>query len=177
MRLTRFSDIGLRVLMYLAHAQGERLVTVSEVSDQFELPRNHVVKVVGALAKQGWIDAIRGRNGGIRLAVDPAELRTGGVLRILEGDREALDCEGLECFLAQDCQLRNALRQGLDAFYTAMDAYTLAQLVGADTGERIIQLHRRFTGMLPAESADGASGRAETTPDADASKSTTAAVA
>jgi len=151
MRLTRFSDIGLRVLMYLARAEQERLVTVSEISGQFKLPHNHVVKVVGALAKQGWIEALRGRNGGVRLAIEPNGLRIGAVLRILEGNREALDCEGLECFLAEECHLREALRQGLNAFYSAMDAYTLDQLVDSGTGERIVQLHRRFGQSRPAE--------------------------
>lgn len=162
MRLTRFSDIGLRVLMYLARAEQERLVTVSEISGQFKLPHNHVVKVVGALAKQGWIEALRGRNGGVRLAIEPNRLRIGAVLRMLEGNREALDCEGLECFLAEECHLREALRQGLNAFYSAMDVYTLDQLVGSGTGERIIQLHRRFgQGRLGDDSANAALSKAD----------------
>lgn len=144
MKLTRFSDIGLRVLMYLAKETRTQPVTVAEVAQQFDVPHNHLVKVVGTLAKTGWIDAVRGRNGGIRLAVDPAELRIGSVLRLLEGDDEVVDCEGIGCRLSGDCRLRGALREGVRAFYQAMDVYTLAEILNGSTGEQIVRMHRNF---------------------------------
>ncbi|HEX2605168.1 MAG TPA: Rrf2 family transcriptional regulator [Oxalicibacterium sp.] len=144
MRLTRFSDIGLRVLMYLAREPRTTSVTVAEVAMQFDIPHNHLVKVVGAMAKRGWIDAMRGRHGGIRLAVNAAEIRIGTVLRALEGDNEAVDCEGIGCRLAGDCALRDALRRGVEAFYQAMDEYTLGQIIGGNTGEHIVKMHRSF---------------------------------
>jgi Rrf2 family nitric oxide-sensitive transcriptional repressor len=144
MRLTRFSDIGLRVLMYLAREPRTTSITVAEVASQFDIPHNHLVKVVGAMAKRGWIDALRGRHGGIRLAISADDIRIGMVLRALEGDLEAVDCEGIGCRLADDCTLRNALRRGVQAFYNAMDEYTLAQMVGGNTGEHIIKMHRSF---------------------------------
>lgn len=145
MKLTRFSDIGLRVLMYLAKETRTPPVTVSEVSQQFDVPHNHLVKVVGTMAKMGWIDAVRGRNGGIRLAIDADSLRIGSVLRVLEGDNEAIDCEGIGCRLSSDCKLRTVLRSGIEAFYSAMDEYTLADIVGGNTGEYIVKMHRSFT--------------------------------
>jgi Rrf2 family nitric oxide-sensitive transcriptional repressor len=144
MKLTRFSDIGLRVLMYLAREPRNTSVTVAEVSSQFDVPHNHLVKVVGAMAKLGWIDAVRGRNGGIKLAVSAADIHIGTVLRALEGDAEAVDCEGIDCRLAGDCALRNALKCGVDAFYKAMDEYTLATIVSGNTGEYIVTMHRAF---------------------------------
>ena len=146
MRLTRFSDIGLRVLMYLERA-GERSqpVTVSEIAQQFDIPLNHLVKVVGQLAKLGWIQATRGRNGGLRLAADPARLSIGQVLRKLEGDEdELIDCEGSNCALKMDCQLRGMLRAGMRAFYEAMDQYTLAQVTAGGAGEQVVRMHRMF---------------------------------
>jgi Rrf2 family nitric oxide-sensitive transcriptional repressor len=146
MRLTRFSDIGLRVLIYLERA-GERPhpVTVAEIGAQFEIPLNHLVKVVGQLAREGWITATRGRNGGLRLAADPATLTIGQVLRKLEGEEnELVDCEGTSCVLKLDCTLRGMLRAGMRAFYVAMDRYTLAQAVSGATGEQVIQMHRMF---------------------------------
>jgi Rrf2 family nitric oxide-sensitive transcriptional repressor len=146
MRLTRFSDIGLRVLIYLERA-GERPhpVTVAEIGAQFEIPLNHLVKVVGQLAREGWITATRGRNGGLRLAADPATLTIGHVLRKLEGEEnELVDCEGTSCVLKLDCTLRGMLRAGMRAFYVAMDRYTLAQAVSGATGEQVIQMHRMF---------------------------------
>jgi Rrf2 family nitric oxide-sensitive transcriptional repressor len=146
MRLTRFSDIGLRVLIYLERS-GERSspVTVAEIGSQFDIPLNHLVKVVGQLAKMGWIKAMRGRNGGLRLMADPATLTIGQVLRKLEGDGDDLvDCEGTNCALKMDCQLRGMLRAGMRAFYEAMDRYTLAQVTSGATGEQVIRMHRMF---------------------------------
>lgn len=144
MKLTRFSDIGLRVLMYLARETRSPSVTVAEVAMQFEVPHNHLVKVVGALAKMGWIDAVRGRNGGIRLANSADTLRIGTVLRVLEGDTEMVDCVGIGCRLSGDCLLRNALQVGVEAFYTAMNQYTLADIVSGNAGEQIVSMHRNF---------------------------------
>lgn len=149
MRLTRFSDIGLRVLMYLAREVRQPAVTVAETALQFNVPHNHLVKVVGAMAKLGWIDAMRGRNGGIRLAVPAETLRIGAVLRALEGDSEAVDCEKIGCRLAGDCLLRDALRAGVDAFYAAMDRYTLADLVHGNTGMQIVRMHQAFLQQAP----------------------------
>lgn len=145
MRLTRFSDIGLRVLIYLARA-GERrsAVTVAEIGAQFDLPVNHLVKVVGQLARAGWVSAVRGRNGGLRLAADPAVLTIGTVLRELEGESELVDCDGSGCRLAGDCLLRSALKAGMRAFYDAMDGYTLARLTDGATGDQIVSMHRAF---------------------------------
>jgi len=138
--------------MYLEHA-GERPhpVTVAEIGKQFDLPPNHLVKVVGQLAKLGWVQATRGRNGGLRLAADPGRLTIGQVLRKLEGDEDELvDCEGTSCALRMDCQLRGMLRAGMRAFYTAMDAYTLSQATAGATGEQVIRMHRMFWTQTPA---------------------------
>lgn len=145
MRLTRFSDIGLRVLIYLEGAsQRPAPVTVAEIGAQFEIPVNHLVKVVGHLARAGWISATRGRNGGLRLLANPATLKVGVVLRELEGDAELIDCEGSGCRLSMDCHLRGALAAGMRAFYDAMDRYTLAQITAGGTGEQIVRMHRMY---------------------------------
>ena len=148
MRLTRFSDIGLRVLIYLERAGDARSpVTVAEIATQFGVPDNHLVKVTGHLARAGWVSATRGRNGGLRLSADPATLRIGTVLRELEGESELVDCVGLGCQLAGDCTVREALKAGMRAFYEAMDRYTLAQMTQGATGEHIIRMHRSFSGQ------------------------------
>lgn len=145
MRLTRFSDIGLRVLIYLERV-GERVhpVTVAEIAAQFTIPQNHLVKVAGHLARAGWVHALRGRNGGLRLAADPQQLTVGQVLRELEGDHELVDCEALRCALHFDCQMRRALKAGMRAFYQEMDRYTLASITAGSTGEQIVEMHKMF---------------------------------
>lgn len=144
MKLTRFSDIGLRVLMYLARNPDGSSVTVAEVASQFDVPHNHLVKVVGAMAKLGWVDAVRGRNGGIRLAGKAEDIRVGAVLRGLEGDAEAIDCEGIDCRFSGDCTLRHALKCAVDAFYKSMDEYTLTSIVNESMDEQIIVMRRSF---------------------------------
>lgn len=146
MRLTRFSDIGLRVLMYLAREADATRITVADISSYFDIPHNHLVKVVGALVKLGWVGAARGRNGGIHLAADPGAIRVGAVLRALEGHEEVVDCEGLQCRLAADCVLRGALRAGMDAFYVAMDRYTLGDIASGGNGEQVMTWHRSMLG-------------------------------
>ncbi|MFT5534963.1 MAG: Rrf2 family nitric oxide-sensitive transcriptional repressor [Burkholderiaceae bacterium] len=145
MRLTRYSDIGLRVLIYLARTGvRESPVTVAEIAGQFDIPINHLIKVAGHLARTGWVDAIRGRNGGLRLAVNTKALQVGTILRELEGDDELSDCEGLACHLRKDCILRAALKAGMQAFYAAMNTYTLYDLCEGKTGEQIILMHSSF---------------------------------
>lgn len=145
MRLTRFSDIGLRVLMYLTRAGDDRApVTVAEIAGQFDIPQSHLVKVVGQLVRAGWLQATRGRNGGIRLNTDPRTLRIGVVLRELEGTNELADCEGQDCRLSRSCILRGALKAGQDAFFAAMDAYTLDDIAGSGTGEAIVRMHASY---------------------------------
>jgi Rrf2 family nitric oxide-sensitive transcriptional repressor len=148
MRLTRFSDIGLRVLIYLARAGDDRApATVGEIAQQFDVPANHLVKVVGQLARAGWIKAMRGRNGGLTLNADPMTLRIGVVLRELEGDDELVDCETGNCQLRGNCLLRSALAVGKNAFYDAMDRYTLADITKGAVGEQIVMMHRNFIRM------------------------------
>ncbi len=154
MRLTRFSDIGLRVLIYLARngkAQAA-LVTVAEIAEQFELPVNHLVKVVGELARAQWVLAVRGRHGGLRLVADPARLKVGQVLRLLEGDGVLIDCDGTGCQLAGDCGLRAALKAGMRAYYQVMDGYSLADITKGNTGEQIVRMHQAF--LARREQAD-----------------------
>lgn len=145
MRITRFSDIGLRVLIYLAGADKHRsLVTVSEISKQFDIPLNHLVKVAGHLAREGWIQALRGRKGGLVLIADPKLLRIGGVLRNLEGENELVDCAAQRCQLSQNCLLRGALAAALRAFYDEMDKYVLADMSAGTVGQQIILMHQAF---------------------------------
>ena len=154
MRLTRFSDIGLRVLMYLAREPREiPAVTIAEISSQFDIPRNHLVKVAGLLAKHGWIAATRGRTGGLRLAVEPASLKLGQVVRVLEGRKELIDCEQLRCQLSKDCGLRSALARAHDAFYVALDAYTLADIISGGAGNEISQMHQGYLAIHLQNSA------------------------
>jgi Rrf2 family nitric oxide-sensitive transcriptional repressor len=149
MYLTRFSDIGLRIMMYLAKEQrASPKVTISEISEQFNLPRNHVVKIASRLARNGWVDSTRGRTGGLMLGKGLDEIRLGQVIRVLENREELIQCDKLGCSLSLDCGLRSILRDALENFYEYLDRYTLADLVADGTGTALVMMHRRYLERL-----------------------------
>jgi Rrf2 family nitric oxide-sensitive transcriptional repressor len=127
MQLTRYSDYALRALMFLAIREGE-LVTISEISDRYNISRNHVVKVVQQLSKIGYIDATRGRGGGLKLAKKPEDIGVGDIIRRTEKQLEMIDCWNPRCVLASSCLLDEALCEARDAFLKKLDEYTIADL-------------------------------------------------
>lgn len=144
MQLTRFSDLGLRVLMYLAHQDRPEPVTIAEIATQFQVPTNHLTKVVNKLGHLGWVSTLRGRHGGLRLAQPAAQIRVGEVVRQMEGHEQLIDCAGLDCVLTGRCLLQGALNAALRAFYDELNRHTLADVCAKRTGEAIIALHRQF---------------------------------
>lgn len=91
MQLNRFTDYGLRVLMYLHGCDADELVTIESIARRFEIPQNHLNKVVQRMARLGWVQSRPGRHGGIRLADRDTSLRLGDVLRELEGHPPGAD--------------------------------------------------------------------------------------
>ena len=126
MKLTLYTDYALRALMHLA-AKPERLASISEIASTYRISHNHLTKVVHDLRKAGFIDAVRGRSGGVRLARPASEITVGAVVRHTEGGFDLVDCES--CVIARACSLTGALRQALVAFMDVLDNYTLADLV------------------------------------------------
>lgn len=145
MHLTQFSDIGLRLLMYLAReTRGTPAVTIAEISTQFGIPRNHMTKVAGKLAKDGWIRATRGRVGGISLSRHPSEMQLGQIVQALEGEKALVECEKLNCRLSSSCGLRTVLGKAHTAFYAALDECTLEDIVSGTTGDTLLAMHSGF---------------------------------
>jgi Rrf2 family nitric oxide-sensitive transcriptional repressor len=129
MRLTAFTDFGLRVLMVLA-SDPRRSFTTAEIAGAFGISRNHQTKVVAALAQAGFVATQRGQGGGFRLARPADELRLGEVIRSLEASQAMVECfraDGGACRLAPDCRLRHRLAAGWTAFLTELDRTTLTQ--------------------------------------------------
>jgi Rrf2 family nitric oxide-sensitive transcriptional repressor len=130
MRLTAFSDYTLRVLMVLA-LEPERRATIPEIAAAYGISENHLMKVVQKLAQSGLVESVRGRNGGIRLAVAPEAIRVGEVVRRAEGDAPIVECltSPHACRIGGVCKLQTVLVEGIDALYERLDRYTLADLV------------------------------------------------
>lgn len=131
MKLTTFSDYTLRVLMYLA-SERHRLATIPEIASAYGISENHLMKVVHQLARQGTIESVRGKGGGIRLARAPGDIRLGEVVRSSEGTAPIVEClagEPSTCKIAPNCRLAAILIRSFEALYGALDQYTLADLV------------------------------------------------
>lgn len=153
MQLTQFSDIGLRLLMYLSHEQRDLpAITLAEVSAQFDIPRNHLVKVANRLSKCGWVATTRGRAGGVRLAMEPEKINIGQVLRVLEGHTEVIDCDRLACRLRNGCELKSALAIAYSAFFAALDKYTLADVAHGAAAHEITNMHKDFIEIYQKQS-------------------------
>ncbi len=130
MRLMSFTDFALRMLMYAA-AREDRLVTIEEIANLFDISRGHLMKVANALTRAGLMTAVRGRSGGLRLARRPEKIGLGEVIRAIEPDFALVECftEEDQCLITRRCRLRGILHEGLDAFNAVLDKYTLADLM------------------------------------------------
>jgi Rrf2 family transcriptional regulator, nitric oxide-sensitive transcriptional repressor len=131
MKLTGFTDYSLRVLIYLA-AQPKRRATIAEIARSFDVSENHLVKVVHFLGKSGWLANVRGKGGGLELAMPPELINVGKVVRETEGVAVVAECfslHGGNCSISGICRLQCLLGEAVAAFYGVLDRYTLADLV------------------------------------------------
>lgn len=129
MRLTSFTDFGLRALMRLA-SEPERIFTTDEIAREFEISRNHLTKVVRDLADAGFIATQRGGGGGFRLAKPADTISLGDIVRRLEARHALVECfrdDGGACVLTPKCRLKRRLAAARKAFLYELDKSTLAE--------------------------------------------------
>ena len=125
-RLTRYTDYSLRVLIHLALHE-ERLCSIGEIARAYDVSHNHLMKVVNALAHDGFIETVRGRAGGMRLARPADEITVGEVVRPTEEGFQLADCSG--CALSPACGLTGVLAQGMQAMMAVFDTYRISDLL------------------------------------------------
>lgn len=142
MQLTHFTDLGLRVLMYLSDVEPGQVITIAEVTERFGVAHNHLSKVVQFMGQKGWLVNVRGKGGGMRLAMPTDQYRLGHMVRTLERTTELIDCSAPPCALRGQCNLKGLLSQAEEAFFTALDKYSLADALTGKTHDAIVQLHR-----------------------------------
>ena len=130
MHLTLHTDFALRVLIHVGLNDG-RLTNISDIAKSFRISENHLMKVVHDLSRKGYLDTVRGRNGGIRLMREPRNITVGQVVRDTEDDLQILGCFGEigYCRIERVCVLRGAMIRAADAFLKVLDGYTLADLI------------------------------------------------
>lgn len=130
MRLTQFTDYALRLLIYAA-THPDRLITIEETAEAYGISRNHLMKVANHLTREGYLKSVRGRSGGLSLAMTPAEIGLGQVVRTTEPDFAIVECFGADdrCRITPSCRLRGILDGALAAFLAEMDRHSLADLI------------------------------------------------
>jgi Rrf2 family nitric oxide-sensitive transcriptional repressor len=132
MRLTAYTDYSLRTLIFLA-LNREQLVTIQDIADAHGIAKNHLTKVVHRLATMGYIDTVRGRNGGLRLGREPADINIGDVVRQTETDFHMAACfdpaAAAGCIYSPACALKGVLTAASAAFLAELDAVTLEQML------------------------------------------------
>ena len=129
MRLTSFTDFGLRALMRLAAEPG-RVFTTEEIAGELKISRNHLTKVIQALAGAGILSTHRGAGGGFRLGQPPESVKLGAVVRLLESRQALVECfraDGGTCVLTPGCRLKGRLAAAREAFLDELDRTTLAE--------------------------------------------------
>jgi Rrf2 family nitric oxide-sensitive transcriptional repressor len=141
MHITRYIDYSLRVLMYVA-LKGDEQSTIQEIADSYNISKNHLMKVVHALSSQGYLIASRGKNGGIRLNDDPADINIGTLIRDTEQDLTLVECFSTDnqCVITPTCRLKRVLEEALEQFFNTLDQYTLADLLPRQQQPKLKQL-------------------------------------
>ncbi|OWT58331.1 RrF2 family transcriptional regulator [Candidimonas nitroreducens] len=133
MRLTTHTDYAMRLLMYLGQ-HPERLCTIAEIAQAHGISEPHLMKITHRLGLRGWIHTVRGKHGGMRLAMEPAQIGLGAVLRDTEHDLELVECFGSHntCTLRGYCRLTAIFEGALHQFLDHLDSYTLADILPSD---------------------------------------------
>ena len=127
MRLTRFSDYALRILIYSA-AHPQTRMTIETAADYFQISRSHVKKVVLTLSHAGFLHSKKGRLGGFELARPAEAINLGAVIRTTEPDFGLFECflTGNACRISRPCCLPNIANDALFAFLAVFDRHSLA---------------------------------------------------
>lgn len=130
MRLTNMTDYALRLLMFLAQ-RPERLCTIAEIASHYEVSEAHMMKITHQLGLAGWIETVRGKGGGMRLARQPQDIGLGEVVRSMEPDFFMVECftNGNSCRLTGDCKLTGVIDGALRSFMQSLDGHTLADIL------------------------------------------------
>lgn len=133
MRLTLHTDYALRMLMLLALEPGE-LHTIASVAQRYRISRNHLMKVAQTLIQAGFVESVRGRHGGLKLGMDPVQIKIGAVVRATEDSFSLVECfdrRRCTCVVMPACGLRKPLDEAVAAFLSVLDGATLADVAQA----------------------------------------------
>jgi len=143
MKLTKHTDYAFRVLLYVAVKKDNELSTIKEVTQAFDMSRDHVMKIVQKLSKSGLIYAIRGKQGGIRLGRPANEIIIADVISLMESTLMPVNCEQPMCGIKQGCKLAEILFEAQDKYLAHLKQYSLADLIPANS-QTVQLIHTMF---------------------------------
>ncbi len=150
MRLTRYTDYALRLLMFLG-THPDELCTIQQIAGVYGISKNHLMKIAYQLGQAGYVETLRGRGGGLRLAKPPSHIRVGDVIRVTEEDLDLVECFNKDrnsCVITKACRLQGVLSEALDAYLAVLDGYSLEDLISDDTA-----LMKIFAGLPGAQAS------------------------
>lgn len=130
MRLNLQTDYALRLLMHLA-VNDDTLSTITDIATRYDISKNHLMKVAHILGREGIIETVRGRTGGLRLAGSAKEINVGEIVRLMEADLAIVECfqDGSgECLITPACRLKGVFSEALEAFLAVLDQYSIDEL-------------------------------------------------
>ena len=131
MQLTKFSDYALRVVLHLANSN-TTLVTTREIASIHRIKYNHLSKVTQALVRLGYLEAIRGRNGGVRLAKDPKHIRLGQMMQELEANTGLVECLSETnscCAFSGKCGVSDIFKEAEKIFFAYLEGFIVADAI------------------------------------------------
>jgi len=129
MQLTKQTDFAFRTLIYLAERQDDELVHIRDICDYYQISGNHLSKVVMKLARLGYIEAVRGKGGGIRLSMAPAQINVADVVAAFETTLKPVNCDRPKCRIRSHCKLKVLLGEGMQAFLDTLRRRSLEDLL------------------------------------------------
>lgn len=131
MYLSKFTDYSFRILIYLGHHPNE-LFTIEQLSEILDLSTHHLKKIIYKLAKNGYIVSLKGRNGGIKLIMNPKDINLGELLDTTEDNMNIVECFSFEnntCNISGSCKLKPIINQALESFKQKFSEYTLNDIL------------------------------------------------
>ena len=130
MRLTTMTDYALRLLMHVAQ-QPDRLCTIAEVAQVYGISEAHLMKITHQLGLAGWLETVRGKGGGMRLAMPAQDINLAALVRSVEPDFQLVEClaEDATCTLTGRCRLTRIFGGARDSFRAHLATYTLADVL------------------------------------------------
>ncbi|MDV5172085.1 nitric oxide-sensing transcriptional repressor NsrR [Photobacterium rosenbergii] len=137
MQLTSFTDYGLRALIYLATLPQGELASITKVTEVYGVSRNHMVKIINKLGQLGYVETVRGKNGGIRLGMPADKIVVGDVVRAIE-PLQIVNCSEDFCHITPACKLKVILFDARQAFLNELDNHTLSEMIDDNPPLRVL---------------------------------------